>query len=82
MTPEKVNTIVLLLMLGTCVAIFADKDKKNRIIQMGLAIMAFGAQAYYASIAENMLVEILFTALWGWLVYRIWEKTYGIKKAN
>lgn len=77
MTPEKINTIVMLLMVGSVFMILANMNKKHRIFEVGLFGIALCAQAYYASIAVNTLSEILFTILWGYFVYRSWERNYA-----
>lgn len=76
MEPAQVNSLVLLLMLTSCLMLFANRDKKLRVLEVGVFVLALCAQAYYASIAEAMVVEILFTALWGWLTYRSYERNY------
>ena len=76
MDPYQVSKLVLLLMLASCLVLFVNKDKKYRILEVGVFFIALCAQAYYASIAENMVAEILFTALWGWLTYRSYERNY------
>ena len=85
MEPTKLNSLVMLLMLASCLMIFINMDKKYRLLEVGAFVMALCAQAYYTSISKNMIVELLFTLLWGWLTFRSYERNYikdGREKTN
>ena len=81
MEPTQVNSIVMLLMLASCLMLFVNEEKRLRVLEVGMFFITLCVQAYYTSIAENMVVEILFTILWGWLTYRIYRRNY-IKDAE
>ena len=82
MEPNQVNSLVMLLMLASCLMILTNKEKKFRVLEVGMFILALCAQAYYTTIADNLVVEVLFTALWGWLTYRSYERNYVNVKLN
>ena len=76
MTPEKFNSIVLIMMLIGMFIIMLNKDKKYSIIEVGMLAITLILQMVYTYIAFSV-IEVLFSVGWGWILYRSWRRNYA-----